>query len=296
MINAQLSPPPGFTASVQTTGTSIGSINAACQNVQIMPIYSSPYAPSLQQDISNAKAVASQWTSDILRQVMTSLEGIIGFNGLFQSVFNELYSIAEAIAKGDTTQINQFQFLLSALQQATQAQETQVNSTQTALTNYLVEVDNTMRALNNDNLQLQTAVNSLNAQMQSLEQQMNDVQRKINEESSNPFSELWYKLTGQLDSLRNEQNQLSNELNNINQQSYQAQNALHVVTSYQNSFGQIQGGINGLATGWESLNADLKETISDENISDYNAFTPALVQAASSDWQQVANLANSFMR
>ena len=260
-----------------------------------MPVYTSPYAPSLPQDISSAKAVASQWTNSIRQQVIASLAGIVSFNDLFQSQFNQLYSISEQIAAGNTSQIPLFQASLSVLQQATQGEENQVNVVQHTLTSYLVQVDDTMRALNNDNLELQSAVNSLNAQMQSLEQQMNAIQKKINDESSNPFSKLWYELTGQLDDLRKEQNQLNNELNSINQQFYQTQNALHIVTSYQNSFGQIQGGINGLATGWESLNADLKETISDENISDYNAFTPALVQAAAADWQQVANLAKSFL-
>jgi chromosome segregation ATPase len=295
MINAQLSPPPGFQASVQTTGSSINSIDIACQNVQNMPVYSSPYAPTLPQDISNAKTVASQWSSTIRQQVIASLQGILNFNNLFQSKFSELYSISEQIATGSTSQIPAFQADLTQLQQATEAEENQVNLVQNSLTNYLVQIDDIMRALNNDNNELQNAVNGLSAQMQNLEQQMNQIQKKIDDESSNPFSKLWYELTGQLDDLKKEQSQIENELNSTNQQLYQAQNALHTITSYQNSFGQIQGGINGLATGWESLNADLKETLSDEDITDYNAFTPALVQAASADWQQVANLAQSFI-
>ncbi len=295
MINAQLSPPIGFQSSVQTTGSAITSIDASCHSVINMPVVSSPSAPSLSTDINNAKSVANQWFDSIRRQVMASLEGIVGFNEMFQGVFNGLYTISVQIAAGNTTEIAEFQIYLSAIQNATQAQETLVNQVQNVLTGYLIQVDGAMNALNNDSGQLQSMVNAYNQQMQNLQNQMREVQQKIDDEQSNIFSKLWYELTGQLNDLKNEQNQLQNDLNNTANQLNQANYALNTVKAYQNSFSQIQGGINGLANGWESLNGDLKETLEDENITDYNAFTPALIQAASSDWQVVANLANSFL-
>lgn len=295
MINAQLSPPSGFQSSVQTTGSAITSIDASCHNVVNMPVVSSPSSPSLASDINNAKSTANQWFSSIRPQVIASLQGIVGFNGIFQGMFNELYSISVQIAAGNTSEVPQFQKDLGILQNATQAQETLVNQVQNALIGYLVQVDGTMNALNDDSGQLQNAVNAYNQQMQNLQRQMQQVQQQIDDEQSNIFSKLWYELTGQLDDLKNEQNQLQNQLNNTANQLNQANNALNTVKAYQGSFSQIQGGINGLANGWESLNGDLKETLEDENITDYNAFTPALVQAAASDWQVVANLAQSFL-
>jgi len=295
MINAQLSPPSGFQASLQATGSSISSINTACQNVNNMPVYSSPFAPSLPQDIANAKIIAGQWTSNLLPEVTASLQGIVSFNGLFQGEFDALNSIAQQIASGDTSQITVFQGYLKTLQQATSGEQTQVNQVQTALTQYLVLVDNMMQPLNSDCTALQNAVNSLGSQMQNLEQQMAKTQKKIDEEKSNPFSKIWDELTGQLQSLENQQRSLQGQTTATILQLSDAQNALSVATNYQNSFGQISGGVNGLADGWESLDADLQETLSDENITDYNAFTPALVQAASADWLQAANLAQSFL-
>lgn len=295
MINTQLSPPTGFQSSVQTTGSALGTINTACQSVMTMPDYSSPYAPSLAGDINNAKNTANIWNMQIRQEVMASLEDIVQCNSLFQSQFNTLYSISQQFATGDMSGVPMFQVSLRMLQAETQQAEQQVNTTQTALTNYLVQLDGVMRALNNDSNELQSTVNALNAQMQSLEQQMQATQKKIDDEKSNPFSELWYELTGQLEGLEKQQSQLNASLNSTNQQLQQAYSALNITKAYQNSFGTIQGGINGMANGWESLNADLNETLADENINDYNAFTPALVQAAASDWQQVATLAQSFI-
>jgi chromosome segregation ATPase len=295
MINTQIGPPPGFQASVQTTGSSISAIDAACNNVQNMPNYSSPYAPTLPNDINQAKAVANQWTGGVRNQVVGSLSGIVVYNNVFQSQFNQLYSISQQIAKGDMSQVTLFQSSLSILEQETQLEQQQVAAVQNSLTQYLIQIDGVMRALNNDNSELQNAYNSLVSQMQNLEQQMNEVQAKIDDEKSNIFSQFWYELTGQLQDLEKQQQQMQSQLSNTQQQLYNTQNALNTVRAYQNSFGSIQGGVNGLANGWESLNADLKETLADENITDYNAFTPALVQAASSDWQQVANLAQTFI-
>jgi Bacillus haemolytic enterotoxin (HBL) len=295
MINAQLSPPAGFQNSISATGNSIASINNACESIiRIQPISSSS-VPSLSQDLVNTQNVAQSWLSGIQRDVLSSLAGIVGFNQMFQSVFNSLLSISQQIATGNTAEIPQFKAFLSMLQTETQNQQSQVDKVQQEITQYLVQVDNSLQVLNNDGNQLQNAANALNQQMQVMEQQMNALQQKINDEESNPFSKLWYELTGQLQDLEKQQNALGQNLNNVNGELQETYADLNEVRSFQGLFSQIQGGLNGLANGWESLNADLKEVVGDENISDFNAFTPALVQAAQSDWTVAANLAQSFL-
>jgi DNA mismatch repair ATPase MutS len=295
MINAQLSPPAGFQNSISATGTSISSINNACETIiRIQPIPSST-VPSLNQDLVSTQNVAKLWTSGIQADVVASLAGIVGFNQIFQSVFNNLLSISQQIAAGNTAEIPQFKIYLSTLQTETQSQQIQVAKVQQEITQYLVQVDNSLQVLNNDGNQLQNAVNALNQQMQAMEQQMNEIQQKINEEESNPFSKLWNELTGQLQDLEKQQNALGQNLNNTNYELQETFADLNEVRGFQGLFSQIQGGLNGLSNGWESLNADLKEVVGDENISDFNAFTPALVQAAQSDWTVAANLAQSFL-
>ena len=313
MANAQLSPPAGFQQSVQATGSALSSIDTDCKNIISLPTDENTIPiiptiggvdtglgpqvspPDISTDMTAVKATFNDWFSTVRPQIVASLQGIITFNGNFQNVYANIYPIAQQIAAGNMSQVPQFKNDLGTLQTATQTQQTQAKQVQNALIAYLVEVSKVQVLLSNDNTTLQNSIPGMNQQVADLQQAIDELNEKIEIEQFIPFSTIIEALTGELENNSEQLSDLNDAIDSTKQQIQYTQNAINLLNNYQSSFGSIQSSINSLANSWEALESDLGETIADENISDFNAFTPALVQAASADWQVVTNLAKTFI-
>ena len=313
MANTQLSPPAGFQQSVQATGSALSSIDTDCKNIISLPTDENTIPiiptiggvdtgqgpqvspPDISTDMTAVKATANDWFSTVRPQIVASLQGIITFNGSFQNVYANIYPIAQQIATGNMSQVPQFKSDLGTLQTATQTQQTQAKQVQNSLIAYLVEVSKVQVLLSNDNTTLQNSIPGMNQQVADLQQEIDELNEKIEIEQFIPFSTIIEALTGELENNSEQLSELNDAIDSTKQQIQYTQNAVNLLNNYQSSFGSIQSSINSLANSWEALESDLSETIADENIADFNAFTPALVQAASADWQVVTNLAKTFI-
>lgn len=301
-----LAPPGSLQSGVSTTGNSLQLIDTAAQGMLSMPIDSSTIAPSLQADMQAAQALATQWTTQIRPDVVNTLNGIVSYNSLFASLFSELYSLSEQIAAGDSSAIPSFQAELQQLYNATQAQYQIVQAVQQVLMNYSTAVSGSQQSLNSDAGQLQNVVAADQSQMQVYDQEMDyletqeqivymDIIKNQGRPALQEFQIMMDELEQTIQKLNDQMNTVGNQMSTDQQQINDLQKDLNDLSGYLTDLSQLQGGVTGLANGWEALSGDYANLLQDETITSYSVFTPDDVQAAASDWAELSQLAESFI-
>lgn len=295
-----ISPPPALVTSVSSTVSTVQAVSGAAQQVLALPVPQSGQIPSLGNDVQTAKGHAQQWVSSIAPQIGQSLQGVAAWGGTFDALFSQLNSAAALIGQGQTSAIATFKSLLGQLQAQTTAQLNGVQALQPTLDSYLAAVNGDVRQLAGDQQQLQVVIETTQANLQMQMQQLQQLEAKLNREQD-LFNTLGYldplyflvkklidALTGQADNAQQQVNALQAQVAQLNGQLQMALQTSSVLTAYQRSTSNISGALGGMLDGWETLSSNFTQLLQSEDIGTFNVFTPALLAAVKSDWDNLA--------
>ena len=296
-------PPQQLTASVPATISSIAVIDNAVAHLEALSIPSNSQVPALAAHIQAAKDHGRLWMAITRGEVVGALSGIVTWSVSFKSQLSELVRLARAIAQGDQGSVASFNERLGQLQQQTQQQQQQTQSVHPTVQSFIDAVDADARNFTQDENALkklldteQQSVNQLRQEVNSLQQQLREKQDEAN--ALGIFAPLYWaimklidSLTGQLHSTQRELDQAEAQLQQAQQQQQQAAATKAVLDQYQQMTGSLSTGITALSSGWDTLNANLKELRDGEDIQDIQdlgSFGPDTVNAILLDWNNLA--------
>lgn len=308
--SSPIAPPQALVQGVSQTNQAIPQIDSAVAGLLALPAPSGTSLSSLPGDVSKACSDANEWNTTYKAQVLSTLQSVVDWNTTFNSYYNQLQSLATQIAAGDTSAIASFQSILQQLQTATQSIATSTSGVAGQLVTYSTLISSDIATLNGDQSQLQgmqksdqqeaqqdaQEVQSLEAEQQH-DQHLYDSIRSIPIYGRYlaPLEESIQAISGHLSTVRSDESTAQAGERNANAEANAAGSAISAAGAANTDLGEISSGVGALDQGWNVLDSNFAELISSENITTYSVFTPALLQATQSDWNNLASQAASLL-
>lgn len=308
MSTPDISPPSALQAGLSETGSGIGVVDEAVAALLALPIPTSSSIETLAGDVDAARTDAASWTSTVRPRVISTLQGVIDWSSTFDGLYDQLVPLAEQLAAGDESAVAPFQSLLGQLQDATEAEASTAAGVADQLVAFIETIDADIAALGGDQSSLEAEQSAYEAQAKAadmaadaVEQQLAELQWKVIEmvaEGHYVSAELTMminELTGRKEDLRQSEQESESAAAAAEGQAGAVGESIQSVQSYSASLGAIGAGVGALDTGWNTLNSNFTVLLEGEDISSYDAFTPALLESVKLDWDNLAAQARSML-
>jgi hypothetical protein len=308
--SSSISPPSALVQGVAQTNQAIPQIDQAVAALVALPTPDGSALASLPGDVNKARSDAAEWTTTYRSLVLSTLQSVVDWNTTFNSYYGQLQTLAAQIAQSDSSAVAPFQAILEHLQTAAQGMANTTDAVAKQLVTFETLIDSDIATLNADQAQLETvqkndeaAEQTDEAQEQNLQNQLKQQQDRMRDLALIPFAG---PLLAGLDSgIKLLTGQVQTEANDINAEQSAASSAGQAASAAGadagdaktagSDLGAIASGVGSLDTGWNVLDSNFAELISSEDITTYDVFTPALLEATQSDWNNLAAQAASLL-
>ncbi len=304
--NIAIAPPAPLANSVPKTVSAIKAISNGINQLEQLPVTSSPITPNLGGHIASAKQNGNLWNNTIRPSLASVLDGISDFSSTFDGAYTALLAAAKEIGSGSTKAIPDFKVQLTKLQVVSKKTAAKVSAIQPTINTFDANVNTDSRNFNSDQQQATAAHASAMANARSAQNRIRSLEaEKAKKEaylnSLGPFSifakaveELINALTGQIGAQQRQMQQAQQMAQLAYRDLAITQNALSATSAYLSTAGAISSEVNALMNGWETLDSNFNVLLESENITTFNVFTQDVLAAIKADWENLAKQASNI--
>lgn len=301
-----ISPPTQLQTSIPATVTAVQAIDAAVAKLEVIPAESSSIVPHLAGDISTAKAHGTYWTSTARPAVAKALAGVSNFSSTFTDLSAQLIAAANALSGGTQAEIDAFKTLLTQLQAASTGAEAPLADAETSLNTFDGYVEADLRAFNADAQTATAAKEAATQTAQSAQARLRGYQQEYAEKeaylnSLGPLKPLAKAVIALLQALGVKIGATQQQIASAEQSAQQAMSAygaamaaVQVVNAYKSTVSTIAADVSSMLNGWQTLEGNFATLLQSEQITTFNVFTAAQIEAVQADWKNLAAQAASL--
>ena len=301
-----LSPPSELASAVPASGTAIDAVNKSVTALENTKTTSSSYVPKLAGHIATAKQHASEWQDKICPSIVDNLHTVSNWNSTFDRNYQKLSTAAQQIANNDSDGVANFKSVLSELQAATKTLSSKISSNQPVITQFDSEIQSDTRDFQSDQQTAEAAKASASSQISVAKSKLKSLEAEKAKKDAilaglGFLSPLAYGIEKLIEALGGQIGVQEKTIKQAQAQLSKAQavenvinDTISVTQSYESSSASTAGALNQLLNGWETLESNLNTLLESEDITTFNVFTQDVLASVKSDWQNLADQANSI--